>query len=96
MRFTWDENKNRANRGKHGIDFEDARLVFFDEWALTQRDREVNGEQRWRTLGLVLGTVVLAVFHTWREEGDEEIIRIISARKATTHERKEYDSQFGP
>jgi len=96
MRFTWDENKNRSNRAKHGIDFEDAKLVFSDEWALIQRDREVNDEQRWRTLGLALGTVVLAVFHTWHEEDDEEIIRLISARKATTHERKEYNSQFGP
>lgn len=43
MRFTWDENKNRT---KHGVDFEDANLVFFDRWSLVQRDRVVEGEQR--------------------------------------------------
>jgi len=88
MRFTWDENKNRINRAKHGVGFEDAKLVFFDPWTLIQKDQLVDGEQRRRTLGLAGGVVVLAVFHTWREEDGDEVIRIISTRKATSHERK--------
>jgi uncharacterized DUF497 family protein len=47
MEFTWDEQKNRANRQKHGISFENAMLVFDDPYHLTSQDREVDGEPRW-------------------------------------------------
>ena len=96
MRFIWDEDKNRVNRAKHGVDFEDAKLVFFDSWALLERDRVVSGEQRWRTLGRAASIVILAVFHSWHDNEGDEVIRIISARKATSHEREEYNSQFRP
>ena len=73
MRFLWDEAKNRA---KHKVSFETARLVFEDPFALSILDRIVDGEERWQTLGLAGGAVVLLVAHTYREEGGEEVIRI--------------------
>ena len=91
MRFTWDEAKNRSNLAKHKVSFATACLVFDDPHALSQLDRVVEGEQRWQTLGLIGGVVVLMVAHTYTEEGDEEVIRIISARKATSYERKKYE-----
>ncbi len=54
-------------------------------------DRVEEGEERWRTLGMAGGVVVLLVAHTYREEGGEEYIRMISARKATPRERKIYE-----
>lgn len=95
MRFTWDENKNRANLAKHGIAFEDATQAFFDPAALFELNRIAEGEQRWGAIGSIGSLALLAVFHTWTQENGEEIIRIISARKATAHERKKYYAQFG-
>ena len=94
MRFEWDEHKDRANRLKHGVSFEIARSVFDDPRHLSIQDRQVSGEERWQTLGLVGGVVVLPVAHTHREEGDDEVIRISSARKATNHERQCYEHGY--
>ncbi len=91
MRFTWDEAKSRKNRTKHKVSFETAALVFDDPFAISIQDRVVEGEQRWQTLGLVGGTVVLLVVHTYEEEEGEEVIRIISVRKATPRERRFYE-----
>jgi uncharacterized protein len=88
--FEWDEAKARTNENKHGVRFDDAILVFADAYALTEQDRIEGGELRWRTIGLV-GGVVLLVAHTIRDEGADEIIRVISARKATRKESKRYD-----
>lgn len=90
MRFVWDEAKNRRNRAKHRVSFESARLVFDDPLALSIQDRVFEGEERWQTVGLVGGSVILLVAHTYIDEGDEEVIRLISARKATAGERKAY------
>ena len=90
MYFVWDERKNRANQRKHGISFETAILVFRDALHLSTQDREVEGELRWQTLGMVRETQVLLVAHTVLEVGNEEVIRIISARKATARERSIY------
>jgi hypothetical protein len=89
MRFEWDEVKNRRNLGKHRISFETARLVFDDPFALSIQDRVVEGEERWQTLGMIRGVIVV-VAHTYLEEGGELVIRIISARKATSTERIAY------
>lgn len=89
-RFEWDEHKNKANRRKHLIGFETAILVFDDPHCLTLVERILDGEERWHAIGAVLGTVILTVVHRHRERGAEEIIRIISARRATAHERKLY------
>jgi uncharacterized DUF497 family protein len=96
MRFEWDENKNRANRAKHGIDFSFASLAFEDPFAVTLHDRDVGGEQRYQLIGAVFMRIIL-VAHAIRIEPqaasveEELIIRIISARKATPAERKLYE-----
>lgn len=90
MRFEWDEKKNTRNRTKHGVSFETAVRVFDDLFQLSRQDRRVSGEERWQTMGMV-GNVVLLVAHTYRVEKDEEVIRIISARKATSRERYSYE-----
>ena len=96
MPFEWDENKNRANRAKHGIDFDFARLAFDDPLALMTQDRDVDGEQRYQLIGSVFARIIL-VAHAVRvntQPGiaeDEPVIRIISARKATPAERRLYE-----
>ena len=88
--FEWDVNKAKSNLRKHGIRFEDAVLVFDDPHHLSMQDRYENGEYRWQTIGLVHGIVVILFAHTIRFESGEEIIRIISARKADRKERGRY------
>lgn len=88
MEFAWDERKNRINKRKHGVSFETASAVFDDPYHLTRQDREVDGEPRWQTIGIVHGIHVLLVAHTVDE--DEDRIRILSARKATRRERSLY------
>ena len=66
-------------------------LVFADPYALAEQDRAEDGEPRWRTLGLAGGIAVLLVVHTVRHQQEDEVIRIISARRATREERKRYD-----
>jgi len=89
--FEWDEAKAKTNERKHGVHFDDAILVFADPFAITEQDRIEGGELRWQTIGLAGGVVLLLVAHTVRDEGEDEIIRIISARKAARKERKRYD-----
>ena len=90
-RFEWDPDKAERNLRKHGVSFEVASRVFVDPLALTVLDRVEAGEQRWQTIGLVDGVLVLLVAHTLREsEAGDEIIRLISARKAVPTERKRY------
>ena len=91
MRFEWDENKNRENRKKHGVSFEIAMEVFDDPFSLTSQDRIVKGEERFWTLGRVEDLNILVVVHTLMDEKGEEVIRIISARKATPRERAFYE-----
>jgi uncharacterized DUF497 family protein len=91
MRFEWDETKNRRNLTKHRISFETAKLVFEDPHALTLQDRVVAGEERWQTLGMIGGETIVVVAHTYREADGDEVIRIISARKATSPERRAYE-----
>ena len=90
MLFTWDHRKSRQNLLKHKVSFETAVLVFDDPHALSIQDRLVQGEERWQTLGMIEGVVVLLVAHSIEFENDEETIRIISARKATPREREIY------
>lgn len=91
MKFTWDEHKNAINKAKHGVSFETAKLVFNDPLHISIQDRHENGEHRWQTLGLINGLLVLLVAHTIHEENNIEMIRIISARKATKQERGCYE-----
>lgn len=82
MRFEWDEAKSKSNLRKHRVSFETAMLAFKDPNSLTEQDREIGGEVRWRTIGMVDGQLILFVAHTVVER-EEEIVRIISARKAS-------------
>jgi len=92
MIFEWDENKNRINKKRHGVSFDVAKLVFFDPCSVTIFDRVEDGEERWHTLGTVKGVVLILVVHTMRNNDHSEIIRIISARRASSHERKCYEN----
>ena len=89
--FEWAEAKAKTNQRKHGIDFDDAMEVFYDPNALIEQDRVVDGEVRWQSIGMVGDVVVLQVSHTVDEQGRDEVIRIISARRATRRERKRYE-----
>ena len=90
MNFVWDEAKDGINRQKHRVSFETAQLVFDDPFHVSRQDRIENGEQRWQTIGLVHGVVLLLVAHTYTEADGAETIRIISARKADKAERRIY------
>jgi hypothetical protein len=94
MQFTWDERKSRSNLAKHKISFETASLVFDNPHALSILERVVDGEERWQTVGLAGDMVLVLVAHTWQEQGGGEIVRIISARKATRRERNLYEETF--
>jgi uncharacterized protein len=90
MHFVWDEQKSRQNLAKHRVSFGLAKLVFEDPLHISVPD-PYEGEERWRTLGLIRGVVMLMVAHTVEEKDGEETIRIISARKATRTEREAYE-----
>jgi uncharacterized DUF497 family protein len=85
----WDAKKAASNLKNHGVDFADAAVVLLDDMALTIRDDSVDEEDRFVTLGMdALGRLPVVVY-TWR--GD--ILRLISARPATTGERRRYESK---
>jgi hypothetical protein len=65
--FLWDEAKNAGNQRKHGVSFDAAKLVFDDPLHVTRQDRIENGEQRWQTVGMAGGVVLLLVAHTWHD-----------------------------
>jgi uncharacterized DUF497 family protein len=89
FRFEWDDRKAAANASKHGVTFDEARSVFFDERARLIDDPDhSNDEERFILLGLSSSLRLLLVCHCYRCAGD--VIRTISARKATTHESKFY------
>lgn len=87
--FEWDAKKVSINKNKHGVSFDEAKTVFFDENAKIIHDPEHSDkEDRFVILGISATAKVLVVCHCYREK--ESIIRIISARKATNHEAKQY------
>jgi uncharacterized protein len=89
MKFEWDSEKAASNLLKHKISFPDAASVFLDQNRIETFDgREGYGEDRWKTVGLV-SPLLLTVVYTIRSI-DGEVIRLISARKADAHERKQY------
>jgi len=87
LEFEWDEEKARYNREKHGIDFEEAALIFERPTLSMIADRKDYGETRMVSMGRVAERVVVVVIHTNREGR----IRIISARLANRMERKKHD-----
>jgi len=87
MRIIWDPAKAESNLHKHKIRFSDAEPVLFDPMALTCEDEHAEGEQRFVTIGMDALSRVLVVVYTYR--GDD--IRLISARRATSKERRRYE-----
>jgi len=93
IRFEWDDRKNAQNRRKHGISFEEAQTVFFDERALLIADPDHSEhEERFILLGLSSALRTLVVCHCYRREGD--VIRLYSARRADRQEREEYEHRW--
>ncbi len=89
IKFEWGPRKDRENQKKHGVSFEEAQSVFFDETAVQFYDEgHSKKEDRFIMLGMSLQSRILVVCHCERKAG--EVIRIISARKATKSERKYY------
>ncbi|MDB5539618.1 MAG: hypothetical protein JWQ89_1345 [Devosia sp.] len=94
MLYQWDEEKNRANKAKHGITFEQATKAFDDPFVVSRYQGVEDGEHRHAILGLVDGIVVLfVVFTDWSIEFDEPVNRIISARRADRSERLIYEKE---
>jgi hypothetical protein len=89
MIFEWDENKNIVNIKKHGIGFAEASSVFYDDNAILFDDPDhSDDEERFLLIGMSISTRVLIVSHCYRSK--EDVIRIISARKATKSEANYY------
>lgn len=89
IQFDWDQKKAAENVKKHGVTFEEARTVFFDERAKLIDDPDHSeDEDRFVLLGVSNSLKVILVCHCYRQEGN--VIRIISARKASRHETKQY------
>ncbi len=92
--FEWDDKKNESNKSKHGVSFEDAQTVFFDENAIEFDDPDHSiREERFILLGMSQRLKVLTVCHCYKS--DESKIRIISARKATKKEQDVYFRRSG-
>jgi len=87
--FSWDKRKNEANEKKHGVSFDEAKTVFYDENAIRYFDPDYSDdEDRFLMVGLSHKLRILIVCHCFREE--DSVIRIISARKATKGEEDNY------
>jgi uncharacterized DUF497 family protein len=92
--YQWDEEKNRINKAKHGISFEQATKAFEDPFIVSRYQGIENGEHRYQILGLVDRVVVLFVAFTDRKVGfGETVTRIVSARRAEPAERRTYDRE---
>ena len=94
MRFEWDPAKSLCNLRKHRISFATAQLVFDDPRLLSVQDRVVDGEERWQAIGMIGGSTLILVAFTYLEAGSDEVIRIVSARRATRSERREYEKTY--
>jgi hypothetical protein len=93
VRFDWDDAKARENLRKHGVSFDEARTAFDDEHALLLPDPDHSADdERFVLLGLSSTLRVLTVVHCYVE--DDEVIRLISARKATRSERTQYGARW--
>lgn len=95
LRFEWDDRKSISNKRKHGVSFEEAQTIFFDDSAIEYADpAHSDAEDRFLMLGRSYQLRVLVVCHCSRES--ETVIRIISARKATPKERRVYARRSKP
>lgn len=91
MKFEWDTEKEKSNSSKHKVTFLEACYVFADKYSLTLFDEKHSDEEdRWITIGKTPENKLLVVIHTYRKTKIKETVRIISARKATRKEEKQY------
>jgi uncharacterized protein len=93
MIFVWDDDKAANNLRKHGVAFELAQQVWDDPALIIVFDRHEENEERWHAIGLVRGILILTVVHSFPVISDDDIVRIIGARKATRDEGKRYEAQ---
>ena len=92
MKYEWDKEKNKLNQQKHGISFEEAKEVFDDALQISKLDKKFSYfEERWITVGSTSKHKVLVVANLFFTDYGEEIIRIVSARKANKQERNSYE-----
>ena len=91
MNFEWDAAKAQSNLSKHGVAFEDAAFVWLDPFLRVEFDRHVDGEERWWAIGQPPPGGLLIVVHLYPDPDNPELVRIISARRATRHERRKYE-----
>jgi uncharacterized DUF497 family protein len=89
FRFEWDLRKAEANKRKHGVSFETAALIFSDPDIYEFEEGNEHGETRYRAIGAALGRLLFVAYTSFEEDG-EEVIRIISARKAEPKEYRAY------
>ncbi len=85
MKIEWDENKRTRNKQKHGLDFDDAHLVFTNEAHIEEDRRKDYGENRYNLIGVLVGRIIVVTFSV--RNGS---IRVISMRKANSREQKQY------
>src|SRR5262245_22187973 len=97
IEFDWDPAKARANLAKHGVSFEEAMTVFADPFALSRLDEDHGaGEERWITLGRAAASLLLVV-HTHVDLSEDLVaVRIISARRPTRNETRQYEEGVEP
>jgi len=94
MKFEWDLKKERINIKKHRVTFEQASYVFSDPFSLSMYDPDHSeDEDRYILIGQSQNEVILTVVHTFKDENDIEVVRVISARKATQKEGKLYQQR---
>ena len=93
IRVEWDDKNAEAHWRKHGIHFEDAKFVFNDPYSISEQNCFKNAEERWQIIGMSSNYLLLFVVYTSTEENDIEIVRIISARNATSKEEKRYGNR---
>lgn len=92
LKFVWDPNKDEINKRKHGLSFETAKEVFYDELAVLFDDPEHSeDEDRFLIIGSLKSEQICIVSHCYRDE--DRTIRLISARKATKAERRYYEER---
>lgn len=91
--FEWDENKNEINKRKHGLSFEEAQKVFYDDNAILFDDPDHSfGEERFLIIGMIKSSKICIVSHCYRNS--DNVIRLISAREATKREKKTYQESW--
>jgi uncharacterized protein len=94
MKFEWDKNKNKQNFKKHRVSFEMAMLVFDDRHSVDRIQLAHDEGERWETIGIASGALILFVTYSCCDREGEELIRIISAWRADSYERRHYEENL--